>query len=311
MMMLNRGWGRCLWLSGTVACTVSLGSAVAQAGIVGGDRMVMNGIVGGDNLDVLGVVESTNQATASTTVSGQTVRLTTNTKITAESGGSLAKGALVAVYGAINADGTISASQVHVLSGQYVAGATTLYVRGVVKSVNPALATAKVGNLSVDFSSSLASGNSSIVAGSVAEFSGLQTSSSTLFASKSGLVKPAGIVGGDDAVKVVANGIVGGDSAAKVVANGIVGGDSAVKIVANGIVGGDSAAKVVANGIVGGDSAVKIVANGIVGGDSAAKVVANGIVGGDSAAKVVANGIVGGDSAVKVVSRLGIVGGDR
>jgi hypothetical protein len=284
MTTLNRGWGRRLWVSGTVACAVSLGCAVAQAGIVGGDVMVqMNGIVGGDDLDVLGVVESTSQTTASVTVSGQTVRLATNTKLTSESGGSLAKGALVAVYGAINADGTISASKVNVLAGQYVAGSTTLYVRGVVKSVNTALATAKVGNLSVDFSSSLASGSSSIVAGSVAEFSGLQTSSSTLYASKSGTV-------GGDSAKMVSAGIVGGDSG-KMVSAGIVGGDSA-KMVSAGIVGGDSG-KMVSAGIVGGDS-VKMVSAGIVGGDSA-KMVSAGIVGGDSSVKVVSYGIVGGD----------------
>ena len=206
MSMMNGGWGQRLWLSGAVACVVSLGSAVAQAGIGGSDLLVRANGIGGSDLDVLGVVEST--SSSAVTVSGQSVRLTAGTKITSAAGGSPAKGALVAVYGTINSDGTISASEVSVLAHQYVAGATTLYVRGVVKSVNAAVATAKVGNLSVDFSSSLASGSSSISAGSVAEFAGLQTSGSVLYASKSGVVKPAGI-GGSDSIK--AAGIGGSD----------------------------------------------------------------------------------------------------
>lgn len=275
MTMMTRGWRQRAWLSGTVACVVSLGSAVAQAGISGGDSFaVMAGISGGDsdNLDVVGVVESTNSSGVA--VSGQTVRLSAGTKVTAESRGSLAKGALVAVYGTINSDGTIAASAVNVLASEYVAGATTLYVRGVVKSVNPALATAKVGNLSIDYSSSLASGSSSIAAGSVVEFSGLQTSSSTLYASKSKVVKADGISGGDD--KMVAAGISGGDDKLMKAA-GISGGDSKL-MVAAGISGGDDKLMVAA-GISGGDSKL-MVAAGISGGDSKLMKAA-GISGGD------------------------------
>ena len=264
MMMLIRGWRQRAWLSGTVACVVSLGSAVAQAGISGGDeKMVMAGISGGDSnsLDVVGVVESTNSSGVA--VSGQTVRFGAGTKVTAQNRGSLAKGALVAVYGTINSDGTISASAVNVLAGEYVAGATTLYVRGVVKSVNPALATAKVGNLSVDYSSSLASGSSSIAAGSVVEFSGLQTSSSTLYASKSNVIKADGISGGDQKLMVAA-GISGGDQKLMVAA-GISGGDQKL-MVAAGISGGDQKVMVAA-GISGGDAKVMAAARGISGGD--------------------------------------------
>ena len=331
MMMLNCGWGRRVWLSGTVACVVSLGcSAIAQAGIIGGDNKLSvrtNGIIGGD-LEVLGVVETSEPASATVTVLGQTVRLTADTRVTSESGAALAKGALVAVYGKINTDGTITASQVSVQANEYVAGATSLYVRGVVKSVNASLARATVGGLSVDFSSSLAGGNSSISVGSVAEFSGLQTSSSTLYASKSTALAPAGIIGGDKAVsngiiggdRVVANGIIGGDLKAQVVSNGIIGGDKFVsagiiggdKIVSNGIIGGD---RVVANGIIGGDLKAQVVSNGIIGGDKFVsagiiggdRVVANGIIGGD---KVVSNGIIGGDLKTQVTTN-GIIGGDK
>ena len=211
MTMSNRGWGKRLWLCGAVAGVVSLASAGAQAGIDGSGRLKANGIDGSglvkangidgsgrlkangidgsglvkaSSLDVLGVVEGSDAASGTVTVSGQTVRLSAKTQLTG--GASPAKGALVAVYGAVNADGTIAAAQVSVLQAEYVSGATTLYVRGVVKSVNAAVATAKVGNLTVDYSSSLYSGSSSIAVGSIAEFSGLQTSSATLYASKAG-----------------------------------------------------------------------------------------------------------------------------
>lgn len=168
---------------------------VSAKGIEGSDRMVAAGIEGSDrSLAVLGVVEAGTSSTV--TVLGQTVRLTASTKLTSPSSSSLTKGSLVAVYGTINADGTISASQINGLAQQYVAGSTPLYVRGVVKSANASVATVKVGNLSIDYSSSLYSGSSTLAAGSVAEFSGLQSSTSTLYASKAG-VKAAGIEGSD------------------------------------------------------------------------------------------------------------------
>ena len=250
-----------MWLPGTVAGLASLCAAVAQAGIAGGDNLMVRaaGIAGGD-LDVLGVVESSDLASSSIAVSGQTVHVTANTKFTSESGGSLAKGAMVAVYGTIKSDGTIAAAEVNVLARQYVAGSTTLYVRGLVKQTNAALATAKVGNLSVDFSSSLYSG-ASITAGSVVEFSGLQTSSATLYASKSNTVQAAlGIAGGDGTMST--RGIAGGDST-KVSALGIAGGDATMS--ARGIAGGDTT-KVSALGIAGGDP--KMSAMGIAGGDN-------------------------------------------
>ena len=175
--------------------TVAQRLTVTANGIEGGDPTVAAGIEGGDpNLDVLGVVEGGTSSSA--TVLGQTVRLTAGTRVTAQNGASFAKGSLVAVYGKINADGTISASQINVLARQYVAGSTALYVRGVVKSLNAGIATVKVGNLSIDYSSSLYSGSSSVTAGSVVEFSGLQSSTATLYASKVGM-KPSGIEGGD------------------------------------------------------------------------------------------------------------------
>jgi hypothetical protein len=290
MMMLNEGWGRRPWLSGTVVGVFVLGSAIARAGIGGGDFAARLQGVGAGDLDVLGVVEGADPSTSTVEVSGQTIRLSANTRLTSEAGGSLAKGALVAVYGTIGSDGTVAASQISVLAREYVPGSTTLYVRGMVKSVNAAFATAKVGNLSVDYSSSLYSGSSTISTGSIVEFSGLQTSSSTLYASKA---QSLGIGGGD--LKAQARGIGGGDLRAQSL--GIGGGD--LKAQARGIGGGDLKAQSL--GIGGGD--LKAQARGIGGGDLKAQSL--GIGGGDLKAQ--ARGIGAGDLRAQ---SLGIGGGD-
>ena len=181
-------------------------SSAAEAGIGGTDlRVGMQGI-GGSDLDVLGVVETADRVSSAIVVSGQTVHLTSGTKLSSTGSAQVAlpaKGSLVAVYGSVNSDGTITASQISLVGSSYVAGATTLYVRGIVKSVNPTLARAQVGSLWIDYSASLyAPSGAPIAAGSIAEFSGLQTSS-TLFASKSDVIKnsnsAAGIGGTDKA----------------------------------------------------------------------------------------------------------------
>ena len=217
--------GRRLRLSGVAVCLLSA-SAMSDAGIGGSDRLLARA----PELDVLGLVGATDAASGTLTVSGQTVHVTAGTKLISESTGALsalpASGALVAVYGALNSDGTVAASQVTVLAQSYVAGATTLYVRGVVSSVNPALAKAQVGGLSVDYSASLYNAEAAnIKSGSVVEFSGIQTSTgSALYASVAG-------VGGSD--KVVAMGIGGSDKAQTL---GIGGSD---RVVARGIGGSD------------------------------------------------------------------------
>lgn len=189
-------FGQRALLSGLVACAASFGAfSVANAGVGGSDRAVAVQGVGGSDLDVLGVVEKSNKGSTVAVVSGQTVHVAASTPV-------LQKGALVAVFGSLNTDGTINASRISVYKQQYVAGATTLYVRGVVRSVNASLARAQVGSLSIDYSASLYKASSGIAVGKVAEFSGLQTSS-VLFASQSGLVTatPSG-VGGSDLAKL-------------------------------------------------------------------------------------------------------------
>ena len=257
-MSIHGRSGQRLRLSGVAFCLLSA-SALSEAGIGGSDRLLARA----PELDVLGLVGATDTASGTLTVSGQTVRVTAGTKLTSESIGALsalpASGALVAVYGALNSDGTVAASQVTVLAQSYVAGATTLYVRGVVTSVNPALAKAQVGGLSVDYSASLYNTEAAnIKSGSVVEFSGIQTSvGSALYASTAG-------IGGSDKAQLM--GIGGSD---KVVAMGIGGSD---KVQTLGIGGSD---KVVAMGIGGSD---KVQTLGIGGSD---RVVAMGIGGSD------------------------------
>ena len=195
--LIRSHFGQRALLSGLVACAASFGAlSVADAGVGGSDRAVAVQGVGGSDLDVLGVVEKSNsKGSAVVVVSGQTVHVVASTPV-------LQKGTLVAVFGSLNTDGTINASQISVYKQQYVAGATTLYVRGVVRSLNASLARAQVGSLTIDYSSSLYKASSGLAVGKVAEFSGLQTSS-TLFASTSGLVTatPSG-VGGSDLAKL-------------------------------------------------------------------------------------------------------------
>jgi len=234
-------------VTGAAVCLLSVGTT-AFAGIVGGDLRVKMQSADGRDLDVLGLVANTDEASGSLVVSGQTVRLTSTAKLAPASDGAQsrlpAKGVLVAVYGAVNSDGTISASEIDVVAQPYVPGATTLYVRGIVHSANPSLGRAQVGNLSIDYTGSLyAASASAIQAGSIAEFAGLQTSGATLYASKAAVLKSS-------KPTVTTNGIIGGDKAT-VSTNGIIGGDKAT-ISTNGIIGGDKAT-VTTMGIIGGD----------------------------------------------------------
>ena len=261
-------------------------STPTNAGIIGGDfrstaAISVNGIVGGDRtvmarypIAVVGPVERVDLKARTVTVLGQTFAATSIRSL---------KAARVGDY--VLAGGSISGSQLVLgelqsLGATYVAGASGIYVRSVVSSIDAATGRLRLGGVVVDYTATLANGGTNLPAvGSVVEFYGTQPSRGgvALASDLAWESSTQGIVGGDASV----NGIVGGDASV----NGIVGGDTSV----NGIVGGDTSV----NGIVGGDTSV----NGIVGGDTSV----NGIVGGDTSV----NGIVGGDTSVN-----GIVGGD-
>ena len=60
------------------------------------------------------------------------------------------------VKGSISGAGWIDAMEVSISSGVYVPGATEVFVTGIPSSVNPILGTARIGDLTVDFTPSLA-----------------------------------------------------------------------------------------------------------------------------------------------------------
>ncbi len=87
----------------------------------------------------------------------------------------LSVGDLVSVEGSIVGPGLLYADSVTVSSEQYVAGATEVFVTGILSSIDASTGTATLGTLRVDYTSSLASGRTS--AGVVWSFRGTQPSS--------------------------------------------------------------------------------------------------------------------------------------
>jgi len=69
----------------------------------------------------------------------------------------LEAGNLVGVQGAILGAGEIQLHQIYQLSGQYTPGSTEVFVTGVPSSVDSALGLATIGDLEVDYTSSLGS----------------------------------------------------------------------------------------------------------------------------------------------------------
>ncbi len=72
----------------------------------------------------------------------------------------LSVGDLVTVEGTIAGPGLLYADAVTVSARQYVAGSTEVFVTGILSSVDASTGTAMLGELQVDYTSSLASGNS-------------------------------------------------------------------------------------------------------------------------------------------------------
>ena len=194
-----------------------------------------SGTSGASELLLIGPVEAVNTTQTRAVVLGQ--------KISISPSDGIAVGDTVAVYGTESADGTIHATQVQA-EGLYVAGATTVFLAGVVQKVQPAVGHAVVNGLTVDLTAAMAQGAVSLTVGSKLQVVGTQP------------VGGGAVVAGG----LSANGISGGGLSA----NGISGGG----LSANGISGGGLSA----NGI----SGCGLSANGISGGGLSA----NGISGG-------------------------------
>ena len=178
----------------TVALIVSAGSATAG---IGGSSIAASAYgVDGSDIVAFGPVDATKLSGKQLLVLGQTVTLSPRTSITADGRSVSANGAskllansngtLVAVYGALQSDGTIQASQIDFSSQMWVPGSTTVLLRGVVTNVNTATARAQVGSLSVDYSAGLYDPNAAadLKVGSVIELVGTQFSAGQMYASK-------------------------------------------------------------------------------------------------------------------------------
>jgi hypothetical protein len=95
--------------------------------------------------------------------------------VSAEMLSNLSTGDLVSVEGSVVGPGLLYADSVTVSSDRYVAGATEVFVTGILSSIDVTTGTAMIGGLSVDYTSSLASGR--MPAGVVWSFRGTQPSS--------------------------------------------------------------------------------------------------------------------------------------
>ena len=139
------------------------------------------------DLLILGVVDRVDASKREFEVLGQLIAYPANQRAVAIE--SLI-GHVVAVFGAVNANGSIDVRSVRELpSVNYVAGATQLYLKGIVASVDTVNGTAKVGSLSINYAGALHTlAATDLVPGRVASFSGLAFSGSPKFYADNGFV---------------------------------------------------------------------------------------------------------------------------
>ena len=113
----------------------------------------VDGIHGSSVTVLVGVVDGVNFRDRVFESLGQTIM------VSAEMLANLSVGDLVTVEGTIAGPGLLYADAVTVSPQQYVAGATEVFVTGVLSSRDLAAGTAMLGQLQVDYTSSLASGD--------------------------------------------------------------------------------------------------------------------------------------------------------
>ena len=105
-------------------------------------------------------------------------------------------GKVVAVYGSITPRGSYSASLVAELGSMtYVSGATQVFIKGVISSINSAYGTAHVGLLSVDYTAALANLNAQdLTNGTIVAFSGVSYADPSKLYAVTGRVESTTIV---------------------------------------------------------------------------------------------------------------------
>src|SRR5215470_13033396 len=117
----------------------------------------------GAELLVVGPVEALNALDGTATVLGQRVHTTSH----------LVVGEAVAVFGVIHPDGSIVASSIQP-RGLYVAGASPIFISGLVERSEPAVGRVVVNGLAVDMTTAMAGGTLSPDVGSKLAISGIQ-----------------------------------------------------------------------------------------------------------------------------------------
>ena len=146
---------------GILGATLILVTApnISNAGIEGGN---VNGIEGANVLEIeggnifhllTGPLSNIDVERNFVISLGQTIM------VSADMLSQLSVGDLVTVEGTIAGPGLLYADVVTVSARQYVAGSTEVFVTGILSSVDTSKGTAMLGELQVDYTSSLASGN--------------------------------------------------------------------------------------------------------------------------------------------------------
>ena len=148
------------------------------------------------DLLLLGPVERVDPANMQIHVLGQVAAIPASSQALKING----LGKMVAVYGSLNINGSLKVREIQELNANYVPGATQLYVKGIVTSVDYQNADARVGSLTVSYSGSLHTlVADALVPGAVVSFSGVEFDTSTKFYADNGLIvaKPLGQTGSD------------------------------------------------------------------------------------------------------------------
>ena len=209
----------------------------------------------GDPLLVVGPVESVDSAHTMAVVLGQKVLVGAHDSVTV--------GNTVAVYGAALGDGSLNATKV-VAEGNYVAGATPVFMTGTVQKVQTSIGRAVVSGITVDLTALMSQGPVTPAVGSTVEISGTQPVNNGLLVANSitgsgkALISPDSITGSGKAL-VTPNSITG---SGKVSAYSITGSGKASLVSTNSITG---SGKVSTNSITGSGKASLVNTNSITG----------------------------------------------
>jgi len=211
---LAQGYAICAFsVVAIIACLSSQASSAASS-----QQTVNFQSLANSDLVLMGPVARVEPSKYQVELLGQTVTLPVNQRSQTIDG---LVGHMVTVYGSLNADGSIRVQSISELSSaEYVSGATQLYVKGLLTSVDAAGGIARIGNLSINYTGALYTlAGSELLAGKVASFGGAMYADATKFYAENGLVQSA--VGramslgqtGSDSVRASAIGQTGSDIA--------------------------------------------------------------------------------------------------